>query len=180
MLAAALAVASAFAGIATVRAVWRRPLRRKGLFLLAGWALIGLSLFFWTAAYGIEYGTAYAFCSVSLLAWSVVALNLERRARAPEAVGRRPPSWLPLVMLLQHAARLVLTAVAAAVASFCATMGASRLFPIADMERHAFVIVLFPIVWGTLIYAIGRSSDLRWPFALTTLLGGAGAGVMLV
>ena len=180
MLAAALAAASAFAGIATVRAAWRRPLRRKGLFLLAAWALIGLSFFFWIAAYGIEYGTVYAFCSVSLLAWFVAALNLERRARGPEAVGRRPPRWMPLVTLLRHAARLVLTAVAAAVASFCVTMGASRLVPIADTERHAFVIVLFPIVWGVLIYAVGRSADLSRPLALTTLLGGAGAAMMLV
>lgn len=180
MLAAALAVASAFAGIATVRAVWRRPLRRKGLFLLAGWALAGLSFYFWTAAFGIEYGTAYAICSVSLLALFVVALNLECRTVSPEAVGRRSARWPPLFMLLQHAARLVLTTVAAAVASFCVTMGTSRLVPLADMERHAFVIVLFPIVWGVLIYAIGRSADLRWPIALTTLLGGAGAAVMLV
>ena len=73
-----------------------------------------------------------------------------------------------------------MTAVAAAVASFCVTMGTSRLVPIAGMERHAFVIVLFPIVWGMLIYAIGRSADLRRPLALTTLLGGAGVAMMLL
>ena len=180
MLATALAVACAFAGVFLVSVVWKRPLPRKGWLLAGNWAVTGLSFYAWIAAHGVEYGTVYAFCCISLAAWVAVALRLERKTRIPRVVDRGSIKWLPPATFLKHAVRLGLTTVVAAAASFCAVMGVSRLVPIADMERHAFVIVLFPIVWGALIYAICRSTDLHRPLALTIAMGGAGIFMMLV
>ncbi|WP_237058681.1 hypothetical protein [Microbulbifer sediminum] len=60
------------AGVACLYAAWRRRASLRSV-ALAGWALLGLSVWCWSTAFSLELGLCFSVILTALVAWTVVA-----------------------------------------------------------------------------------------------------------
>lgn len=168
------------AGVALIRGVWRRSMAYRSVLLWAGWAVIGLSSYFWVRGFGVEFGLVFALGVVSLVAWFVTGLNIELKqghtSRGPRDLPRLPGIG---VFGKQFIVFLLVT-IFALVVSLLVTIGMSRAFTLTEIDRMAFVIVALPILWGVLAYQLCFSSRIVRSFAWLVLAGLGGVGMMMV
>ena len=175
------AVAAVLAGVGLIRSVWRRQSAYRSAALWTGWALLGLSCYLWTLSEGTEFGIVFGLGVASVAAWAVTAANTEVKTRKrTDEPDRESPRLPPVRVLGRQLAVFLLVMLVAAIASLLGTMGLSRLFPIGEIDRMAFVIIALPIVWGTLAYVVCASPRVDRPLVLLTLVGAGGFGLMMV
>lgn len=174
------ASALAVVGLALIRGVWRRNLAYRTTFLWMGWALLLLSTYVWVQSSGVEFGLVFALGGVSLVAWIVTATNTETKPERTGVSDRVSPRFAPVPVIGRQLGIVLLVMVVAGIAGLLSTMGLSRLLPITEIGRMAFVIIALPIVWGVLAFVVCASSRIARPLVMLILIGAGGFGLMMV
>lgn len=137
------------AGVIMLRKRWLAR-RRSGLaYLIGGWlALVG-SVPILSNAWGAELGTTYMLIALSLAAYLVIGLTLERRVSKQRAAREatvdpeeRPSNWGC------GTGKALLAIVLAGIASVGLGVAAAIHLPLPPQDRAVIGGLLVPILWG--------------------------------
>lgn len=150
MLLGLLTLVLAAAGVAILRAVWRRRSPAHTAARFAAWFLIAAGLVPATVGFGVEIGTTVAMLLPGLVAAAVVLAGAERRPPVADIRPRRPLARPALETLGREALRgLALLGLCPVVAGALA-LALARLVTSTDNDALAVVLVGFSLIWGGL------------------------------
>lgn len=135
-------------GLGLLRSSWSHRGGRS-LHRLAGWLAVVLGVGTFVQGFGGEVGTTYALLGLSIVAFAVIAIGLERRA----ARGRpqreialepedRPTNWPRAI------SKSLLAIVLAGVASIGLGVAFAVAMPLAPTDRIVLGGLLVPVLWG--------------------------------
>ena len=147
-----IALLVAASGVAGLYMSWRRQAPGRLPVVAASWLLIGLSVWPWSLAWGVEFGIVYSCLALSLCAGLVLLLNYEVRERKQirssetQLVTINPRSWVRHMLLLT-----TVLPVAGAATVFGVVLLASWL-PWETVNAMVLAVFLVPFVWGGAAY----------------------------
>lgn len=147
-----MAVLLGTAGVAALYASWRRWIRFGPWPAVAGWTLLGASVWVWVRAAGIEFGISYAVLFASFAAWIAVLVNLEIRNRRQREQKTSPPVVPDAQSLARHVGRFLVAVPLAAVAAAFVGAAIVRWLPMARVDAMAAAAFSIPVLWGILGY----------------------------
>ena len=174
------AITASVVGLALIHTVWRRQPAHRALLLWAGWLSLVLSVYFWSLRFGIEFGSVFGLCFISLIAWLVVSMETEQRPRRERQHDRKSPRWPNIAVIGRQSAVFLLVLFVGGIASVLLTMGLSRLLPTDEITRMAFVIIALPVVWGALAYLVTFSMQLPRSLIMLAAASAGGYGLMMI
>jgi hypothetical protein len=172
----AAALLAALAGVALLYGAWQRRVPRRWLLVPAGWALLFVSGWFWTAGTGAELGITLVLLATSLVAWLFVWGNRQHRKR--RAREDSPPKVTEGRTLIDHVLLFVLVVPLAAVASALVSVAASLALPVSEVNAMVAVLVVMPMLWGAAAW--WSVADPRTARPATAMVLGALAGAAII
>lgn len=175
MLSTIAAYALGTAGVGCLYGSWKDRLPAQLRPTLLGWLLLIVAGVFAIRASGAEFGTTLIFTAPALVAWLLVASNLElrqakaRKRKIPEKV--EPVDTSGTRTLSRHLLLFVLTVpVSAAVAIFF-SVALARILPFSYLSHIAFAVLFMPFLWGCAAYWVLADSKLARPAITIVVLG---------
>ncbi len=169
-----LTLISLLVGIAIylVFGLWRQKIRSSLRITAAIFGLLLSSSYLAIREYGVEFGVIYFFLIASALALTIVALNTQLKTVQrviPKDIQTVNPS---LKSAMHHSWNFVVVILMCLTSSLFVTIYATHFFIQGTVAQLASIIIIFPILWGTLAYVFlmleGRKRNLA-SAALTTL-----------
>ncbi len=136
-------------GIALLRLSWLGNRPGNLPFLIGGWLLIGGGIAAFCYAWDAEVGTAYGLTAMSIIAYAIVALGIERRQRKQPKLRdvalepeERPTNWGRAI------AKALLSIVMAGIAAIGVGVAFAVAMPMATHDRIVVGGLLVPVLWG--------------------------------
>lgn len=175
MISTIAAYALGTAGVGCLYGSWKDRLPAQLRPTLLGWLLLIVSGYFAIRASGAEFGTTLIFTAPALIAWLLVATNLElrqakvRKRKVAEKVepvqvdGSRP--------LSRHLLLFVLTVPVSAAAAIFFSVALARVLPLSYLSHIAFAVLFMPFLWGCAAYWVIADSKLARPAITIVALG---------
>lgn len=176
--------ALALAGVFCLFGSWKDWLAARLRPVAIGWALLAVSLYFWSQASGAEFGITVALIVPGVIAWACVTYNAElrqQRNRTRNAKQQDPDQLPPAAARSwpRHVLLFAITVPVAAIASLMVSIAVSMLMPWTDLSEMLLATILLPIVWGCAAYWAVADGKLLRP-ASCILVGGAVAAVFVL
>lgn len=153
-------------GVAGLYSAWRRFALSGAAVVAASWALIAVSLWAWSRAFGAEFGVSFALIAFSLFGGLALLVNFEVRERKgdrpanTQAVTIDPRSWGRHGLLF-----FAVVPLAGAASIFC-TVLLCGLLPWHDTDKMVLAVLLVPVVWGLAAYWVCADSRPLRPIAV--------------
>lgn len=175
MISTIAAYALGTAGVGCLYGSWKDQLPVQLRPTLLGWLLLIVAGYFAIQASGAEFGTTLIFTAPALIAWLLVAANLELRqakvrkrkvtekVEVVEAESTRP--------LSRHLLLFVLTVPVSAAAAVFFTVALARALPLSYLSHMAFAVLFMPFLWGCAAYWVIADSKLARPALSIVVLG---------
>lgn len=170
-------------GIAILYLGWQRKIRHfHGAILCAAWLLVALSIYLWSLAHGAEFGVCYAFITLALQSWGLIATTRDKRLKTsrkiqlplqPLALSKQGLQALP-----KHLWILISAVPLAGVSAMLLTVVSTALLPWQKVNMVALGIYTMPLVWGAAAYWACADSK-PWRPAITFVLVGALAALII-
>ncbi|MFC6632129.1 hypothetical protein [Microbulbifer taiwanensis] len=149
------------AGVYLLWRSWRGRKLLGGFSAAGGWLSVLAGIFIWASAAGGEFGTSYALIAVSLVAWIICALGVERRQAKPARnVDVAVADTLGDTSRWHKWGTFVTAGPIACVATCLVTVALSGLLPFASGNRMAFAALAYPLAWGAASVWICASAHL--------------------
>lgn len=184
MISTVAAYALGIAGVGCLYGSWKDRLAAQLRPTLLGWLLLIGSGYLAIQASGAEFGTTLIFTAPALVAWLMVAANLELRqsrvrkrkvtetAESVETDGTRS--------LSRHLLLFLMTVPVSAAAAVFVSVALARALPFSYLSHIAFAALFMPFAWGCAAYwVIADSKPARPAIAIVVLglIGAATAGL---
>jgi uncharacterized membrane protein YfcA len=172
------AVLAAAVGVAVLYASWRKRLHAKRSALACGWALIALSVVFWTSSVGAEFGPVIAGLQLSVVALMFVLANRHvgrGNGRSQVQAAVRSPR---IATVARHAGTFVLAVPLAGCCGTLVMLAAATLLPAGDADRLAFAILTVPVAWG--VFAFWACADTRLLRPVLGMAAGSALGAAIL
>lgn len=176
MISTIAAYALGTAGVGCLYGSWTDRLPAQLRPTLLGWLLLIVSGYFAIQASGAEFGPTLIFTAPALIAWLLIAVNLELRqvkvrkrktttekVEPVEADGTR--SWS------RHLLLFVVTVPVSAAAAIFFTVALARALPFSYLSHIAFAVLFMPFLWGCAAYWVIADSKLARPVIAVVVLG---------
>lgn len=169
-------------GITILYRAWQRKIRNyHGVALCGAWLLVALSIYLWSVAHGPEFGVCYAFITLALQSWALIALTRDKRVkenRTPQ-LPQQPLALTNGLQAIPKQALVLVTAVPLAGASaMLFTVVTTSLLPWQSVNIVALGIYTMPVIWGLAAYWACADSKL-WRPALTFAIISAVAALII-
>jgi hypothetical protein len=175
MISTIAAYALGIAGVGCLFGSWKDRLPAQLRPALLGWLLLIGSGCFAVQAGGAEFGTTLIFTAPALVAWLLVAINLElRQAKVRKrklADKVEPIETDGSRTLSRHILLFVITVPLSAVAATFFSVALARALPFSYVSHIAFAILLMPFLWGCAAYWALADSKLARPVTTIVVLG---------
>jgi hypothetical protein len=145
-----IALLMSFCAVGCIYWSWRQ--RGNWLLAFAGWLLVIVSMFSWSAVSGPEFGTTYALIAMACAAWLLVLSNRDAAgadSRAAERTLRlvqRPPG----ISVVKQGARFLLSVPVAGLLALMLSVALVLYLPWTLLTKIAVAIFLYPVLWGAL------------------------------
>lgn len=175
MISTIAAFALGIAGVGCLYGSWKDRLPAQLRPTLLGWLLLIASGYFAIRASGAEFGTTLIFTAPALVAWLLVAANLE--LRQAKVRKRKVTEKVEVVeidgsrTLSRHLLLFVITVPLSAAAAIFFSVALARVLPLSYLSHIAFAILLMPFLWGCAAYWVLADSKLARPVTTIVVLG---------
>lgn len=175
MISTIAAFALGIAGVGCLYSSWKDRLPAQLRPTLLGWLLLIGSGYFAIRASGAEFGTTLIFTAPALVAWLLVAANLElrqakvRKRKVTEKV--EPVETDDARSLSRHLLLFVITVPLSAAAATFFSVALARALPFSYLSHIAFAVLLMPFLWGCAAYWVLADSKLARPVTTIVVLG---------
>ncbi|CAA0090777.1 Uncharacterised protein [Halioglobus japonicus] len=153
-----LALLLCVAGILLLRLSWRR---QRTALVWTGWLLLALSPVVWSVSAGVEFAVSYALLALSIAAWLLIAVNVERQP-AKAGNGAVDTATLPATTALHKLGTFLVAGPLAASASLLACALLVGLASGAESRGNSMVLTafVFPLAWGAAVVWVCASDRL--------------------
>lgn len=175
MISTIAAYALGIAGVGCLYGSWKDRLPAQTRPTLLGWLLLIGAGYFAVRASGAEFGTTLIFTAPALVAWLLVAINLElreakvRKRKVAEKV--EPFETDSSRPLSRHLLLFVITVPLCAGAATFFSVALARALPFDYLSHIAFAVLLMPVLWGCAAYWVLADSKLARPVTTIVVLG---------
>lgn len=169
------------AGVFLLWRSWRGQKLLGQVSVAAGWLSALAGILVWANAAGGEFGTSYALIAVSLVAWAVCALGVERRQVKPARNAGGVVADTLGATSGWHKLGTFMTAGPIACVSTClATVALSGFLPFVSGNRMAFAALAYPLAWGAVSVWICASAHLGRNALILLAVAAVAAAVLFV
>ena len=163
MIATAAGIGTLLGGLGSLRLAWGKPAGQRPLLILAGWALVALSILAFAFAIGGETGIPFAMIMMSVAALGFVLANREVRPRKEgrerEAVidpSDRKSRWWRGVL------RVILAGPLSGAAAILVGVALAKQLPLSDVDAIAIGGLTVPMLWaGGMAWTLSDDKILR-------------------
>ena len=181
MIATVAGVGSLLGGLGSLRLAWSRPDGKRGLLILAGWALLVAAVIAFAAAIGGETGIPFALAVLPVAALGFVLANREVRPRKEgrerEAVidpSDRRSRWRGLL-------RVVLAGPLSGAVAILVGVALAKQLPLSDVDAIAIGGLTVPLLWAAgMAWTLSDDRILRALAALSIVSGLSFAAAFLI
>jgi hypothetical protein len=175
MISTIAAYALGIAGVGCLYGSWKDRLPAQVRPTLLGWLLLIGSGYFAIRASGAEFGTTLIFSAPALVAWLLVAFNLElreaktRKRKATDKV--EPVEAGGSRTLSRHLLLFVIAVPLSAAAATFVSVALARALPFSYLSHIAFAVMFMPFLWGCAAYWALADGKLSRPVTGIVVLG---------
>ncbi|AKH67751.1 hypothetical protein IMCC21906_00056 [Spongiibacter sp. IMCC21906] len=157
---------------------WQNRSATQAWLMPTGWLFSVAAAVVWITLSGIEFGLAYGFLIVPLMAWLAVIYNLEikrKKQRIAENINFVVPNSRTL---FRHFALFLIAFPLSAIAATYATTGLISLLPWSAVNSMVFIVFAAPVLWGLAAYWVCADPNRFRPALWISLAGLAGAAIV--
>jgi hypothetical protein len=143
-----IGVVAAAASIICLYLSWQKRFPLQRWLMPAGWLVAIVSGLFFIISSGAEFGVAYVFMIVPLMAWFAVLYNLEikrKHIRSNETVNFVVPATRTI---LRHIALFFIVVPLAGTASAYVSVVLALLLPWSTVNAVVLIVLIAPLIWG--------------------------------
>lgn len=163
----AIAISLVILGSIVLWLGWRNPQSSIGQSLVS-WLIISLSVPFWLAAFGPEFGVTFFAISLSFVAWLIIGKNLDAKPLKliPQAKEVNGGNGKRLIISLQ----VINVVFLCPLVSLGLMMSLEFLSPFALAGTLVFEAIVYPILWAVLAIAVIASKQTKQITAIFFIL----------
>lgn len=174
------------AGVSLLFGSWDERIARRFRPAMLGWALLIVSIYWWSRASGAEFGTTIAMLVPAVIAWLYMARNAEvrevserqRTRRAARDVPEQEKELAGPRSLPRHVLLFFLTVPLAAMASAMVSIAIGTMLPWSDVNEMVLSLAVMPILWGCAAYWMLADSKLARPVLCVSVAGLLATGMI--
>ena len=171
MLNGILAILTGLAGTSVLFMCWRKRYHLHRIATLCGWVLLLVSLGFWKAYSGLEFGIVFGLMMPALYAWIFTLMSSELKPPGRTRVQSYRILWPTLARVVRNGAWFFLVIPALALSSILITTAFTYLLPIQEINRLATAVLLMPAVWGAAVTWLLIDNRMMRPVLANSVLG---------